>query len=104
MRAEFFGDEIDSMGLFDVSSQRRTVNLREAEILPASEVLPQFAPGGFPGLLEALDGLIARVETVSYTHLPLGVRILCGLPAGPPVEAGLQDRRPGGAAPRPVPL
>ena len=55
VRAEFFGDEIDSMGLFDVSSQRRTVNLREAEILPASEVLPQFAPGGFPGLLEALD-------------------------------------------------
>ena len=68
VRAEFFGDEIDSMGLFDVSSQRRTVNLREAEILPASEVLPQFAPGGFPGLLEALDGLIARVEKSKSSH------------------------------------
>lgn len=68
VRAEFFGDEIDSMGLFDVSSQRRTVNLREAEILPASEVLPQFAPGGFPGLLEALDGLIARVEKAKPSH------------------------------------
>ena len=68
VRAEFFGDEIDSMGLFDVSSQRRTVNLREAEILPASEVLPQFAPGGFPGLLEALDGLIARVEKSKPSH------------------------------------
>ena len=68
VRAEFFGDEIDSMGLFDVSSQRRTVNLREAEILPASEVLPQFAPGGFPGLLEALDGLIARAEKSKPPH------------------------------------
>ena len=68
VRAEFFGDEIDSMGLFNVSSQRRTVNLREAEILPASEVLPQFAPGGFPGLLEALDGLIARVEKSKPSH------------------------------------
>ena len=68
VRAEFFGDEIDSMGLFDVSSQRRTVNLREAEILPAAEVLPQFAPGGFPGLLEALDGLIARVEKAKSPH------------------------------------
>ena len=68
VRAEFFGDEIDSMGLFDVSSQRRTVNLREAEILPAAEVLPQFAPGGFPGLLEALDGLIARVEKSKPSH------------------------------------
>ena len=68
VRAEFFGDEIDSMGLFDVSSQQRTVNLREAEILPASEVLPQFAPGGFPGLLEALDGLIARVEKSKPSH------------------------------------
>ena len=68
VRAEFFGDEIDSMGLFDVSSQRRMVNLREAEILPASEVLPQLAPGGFPGLLEALDGLIARVEKSKPSH------------------------------------
>ena len=68
VRAEFFGDEIDSMGLFDVSSQRRTVNLREAEILPAAEVLPQLAPGGFPGLLEALDGLIARAEKAKPPH------------------------------------
>ena len=68
VRAEFFGDEIDSMGLFDVSSQRRMVNLRQAEILPAAEVLPQLAPGGFPGLLEALDGLIARAEKAKPPH------------------------------------
>ena len=62
VRVEFFGDEVDSMGLFDVSTQRRTDNIREAEILPAAEVLPQFAPGGFPGLLEGMDGLISRVK------------------------------------------
>ncbi|MEG2119947.1 MAG: transcription-repair coupling factor, partial [Pseudoflavonifractor sp.] len=62
VRAEFFGDEVDSMGFFDPATQRRTDQLREAEILPAAEVLPQFAPGGFPGLLEAMDGLITRTE------------------------------------------
>ena len=55
VRMEFFGDEVDSMGLFDVSSQRRTEQLEEACILPAAEVLPQFAPGGVPGLCQALD-------------------------------------------------
>ena len=62
VRVEFFGDEIDAMGLFDVDTQRRIENLPEAEILPAAEVLPQFAPGGFGGLLEGLDSLISRVK------------------------------------------
>ena len=60
VRAEFFGDEIDSMGLFDPGTQRRVENLSRAEILPAAEVLPQFAPGGYGGLLEAMDALAAR--------------------------------------------
>ena len=58
VRCEFFGDEIDSMGLFDPGTQRRVVNLTEAEILPAAEVLPQFAPGGVAGLLEGIDRLL----------------------------------------------
>lgn len=62
VRVEFFGDELDSMGLFDPHTQRRTENLKEAEILPAAEVLPQFAPGGFAGLLEGLDSVISRVK------------------------------------------
>jgi len=62
VRAEFFGDEIDSLGLFDIHTQRRTENIREAEILPAAEVLPQFSPGGTAGLLEAMDGVTARVK------------------------------------------
>ena len=59
---EFFGDEIDAMGLFDSDTQRRIENISEAEILPAAEVLPQFTPGGYGGLLELLDGLISRVR------------------------------------------
>ena len=62
IRVEFFGDEADSMGLFDVNTQRRVENRKSAEILPAAEVLPQFAPGGYAGLLEAMDGLIARAK------------------------------------------
>ena len=62
VRVEFFGDEIDAMGLFDPDTQRRIENISQAELLPAAEVLPQFAPGGFGGLLELLDGLISRVQ------------------------------------------
>ena len=62
VRCEFFGDEVDSMGLFDPVTQRRTENIKEAEILPVAEVLPQFAPGGYPGLLEAMDALIAKAH------------------------------------------
>ena len=58
VRMELFGDEVDSMGLFDVSTQRRTVQLDEARILPAAEVLPQLAGGGLAGLgTRALLGL-----------------------------------------------
>ncbi len=62
VRCEFFGDELDSMGLFEVSTQRRTEMLQSARLLPAAEVLPQFAPGGYGGLLEALDGLSAKLK------------------------------------------
>lgn len=55
VRVEFFGDDVDSMGLFDPSSQRRTESLEEAVLLPAAEVLPQFAQGGVIGLVDALD-------------------------------------------------
>ncbi len=39
MRIEFFGDEVDRMGLFDVESQRVSVNIDIAEFTPAREVL-----------------------------------------------------------------
>ena len=62
VRVEFFGDEIDAMGLFDPDTQRRIENLGAAEILPAAEVLPQFAPGGYGGLLDGLDRLISQAK------------------------------------------
>ena len=40
VRCEFFDDEVDSLGWFNVATQRRTANCRQALILPAGEVLP----------------------------------------------------------------
>nr|WP_325179675.1 transcription-repair coupling factor [uncultured Oscillibacter sp.] len=62
VRCEFFDDEIDSMGAFDPGTQRRTVNLDSARILPAAEVLPRQAEGGLEGLGERLLALAARLE------------------------------------------
>lgn len=40
VRAEFWGDEIDSVAYFDLETQRRTKEIDEAFIAPAKEVLP----------------------------------------------------------------
>ena len=45
LRCEFFDDELDSMGEFEVSTQRRVLNRPQARILPAAELLP-FAKEG----------------------------------------------------------
>ncbi len=55
VRVEFFDDEIDAMGEFDVSTQRRTKNIQRLSILPAAEVLPDAAEGG-------RDAMLARIE------------------------------------------
>ncbi|MBR4879353.1 MAG: transcription-repair coupling factor [Clostridia bacterium] len=39
VRIEFFGDEIDSMNYFDISSQRRIEKISEINILPVDEVV-----------------------------------------------------------------
>ena len=44
VRCEFFDDEVDSLGAFDTTTQRRTKNLDEALILPAAELLPGIKP------------------------------------------------------------
>ena len=44
VRCEFFDDEIDAMGAFDVGTQRRIYNCDRALILPAVEVLPYHSP------------------------------------------------------------
>ena len=45
VRVEFFDDEVDAMGEFDVTTQRRTQNVKSLTILPAAEVLPALSDG-----------------------------------------------------------
>ena len=59
-RAEFFGDELDTMGYFDPDTQRRTENVDRVVILPVGETQPRLHPGGLPGLCKDLSALIAR--------------------------------------------
>ena len=67
VRCEFFDDEIDSMGVFDPGTQRRTENIKSALLLPAAEVLPRSAPGGLAGLGEALLKLASKLEKKTQT-------------------------------------
>ena len=60
VRTEFFGDEVDAMGVFDPATQRRTENIETALLLPAAEVLPQLSPGGFGGLSKKMEKLAAK--------------------------------------------
>ena len=59
-RVEFFGDEVDTISLFDPASQRRTASLDSVQILPAAETLPAYAPGGVAGLIKAMETLSSR--------------------------------------------
>ena len=66
VRCEFFGDTLDSMGHFDISSQRRTEQLSEACIAPVAEFLPTLYKGksgsGSAGLAEELSGHAERLK------------------------------------------
>ncbi len=62
VRTEFFGDEVDAMGVFDPATQRRTENIPSARFLPAAEVLPRLAPEGLEGLSKKLSRLAARAH------------------------------------------
>ncbi len=59
-RAEFFGDELDSMGFFDPDTQRRTENVKSVVVLPVGETQPRLHPQGVEGLCQDLQRLIAR--------------------------------------------
>ena len=60
VRAEFFGDELDTMGYFDPETQRRTDNIESLVILPVGETQPSLHPGGISGLCKDLTTLISR--------------------------------------------
>ncbi|MCF0137663.1 MAG: transcription-repair coupling factor [Oscillospiraceae bacterium] len=62
VRVEFWGDDIDSMGFFDVQSQRRTEQVSEVCILPAAEALISLSKSGPEALVSALEAMAASCE------------------------------------------
>ena len=60
VRAEFFGDELDTMGYFDSDTQRRTDNIDELVVLPVGETQPRLHEDGIAGLCADLNRMIAR--------------------------------------------
>ena len=60
IRAEFFGDELDTMGYFDPATQRRSENIESVTVLPVAETQPSLHPKGLAGLCRDLSTLIAR--------------------------------------------
>ena len=60
IRAEFFGDELDTMGYFDPATQRRTENIESVVVLPIGETQPMLHPKGLEGLCKDLNTLISR--------------------------------------------
>ena len=59
-RAEFFGDELDTIGFFDVDTQRRTENINEVVLLPVGETRPSLHRDGMGGLCRDIEQFIAR--------------------------------------------
>ena len=60
VRIEFWGDDVDSMGHFDVSTQRRTEPVSECAILPAAETLPALSAGGVEALCREIEAFADR--------------------------------------------
>jgi len=71
IRAEFFGDELDTMGLFDPETQRRTENIQRTVILPVAETQPMLHPKGIAGLCRDINTLILRQQRRKHPHEPL---------------------------------
>lgn len=59
-RAEFFGDELDTMGYFDPDTQRRTDNTDSVVVLPVGETQPKLHPHGIDGLCKDILSLLQR--------------------------------------------
>ena len=65
IRIEFWGDDIDSMGLFDVSTQRRIEAVEQCVLLPAAEVLPGLTVGGTEVLCRQMENF---ADTYTRRH------------------------------------
>ena len=70
-RAEFFDNELDSMGYFDPETQRRTENVDSVIILPVGETQPMLHPGHIQGLCSDIIKLINRQRRRKNINEPL---------------------------------
>ncbi len=62
LRAEFFGDELDTMGYFDPITQRRTENVTRQSSCLWRRTEPHLHPQGVAGLCEDLRAIITRQQ------------------------------------------
>ncbi len=60
IRIEFWDDEIDSMGYFDISTQRRIEQIESCTVLPAAESLPGLTVGGREALSKEIETAASR--------------------------------------------
>jgi len=65
VRIEFWGDDVDSMGFFDVSTQRRTDSVSQVCILPAAESLVSLSKDGEEALCASLEAMAKVCEKKS---------------------------------------
>ena len=72
VRAEFWGDEIDSMGFFDTDTQRRAESIEAFRVLPACESL--IDPNRADSIAKALLSRAARAERRGSTELSRRLR------------------------------
>ena len=70
-RAEFFGDELDTMGYFDPATQRRTENIDQITILPVGETHPRLHPEKSEGLCKDISALLQRQKRRKNINEPL---------------------------------
>jgi len=75
IRAEFFGDELDTMGYFDPATQRRSENIDAVTILPVGETQPNLHKGGINGLCKDITTLISRQKRRKNVNEPLVVTL-----------------------------
>ena len=61
VRCEFFDDELDSMGDFDVTTQRRVENRQRFTVLPAGEVLPFYDENAAESAAKRIDAAAKRL-------------------------------------------
>ncbi|MBR6825356.1 MAG: transcription-repair coupling factor, partial [Oscillospiraceae bacterium] len=68
VRIDFYGDEIDIMGLFDPLTQRRIDNVDSYRVLPVAETVAHLHSGGICGLTEDLHALESRIRKRKNPH------------------------------------